>query len=143
MTSSSVIIGLQVPQSKIVTLAPVGARDWQLLGLPSDQVEVVARRVGEGCVAGSRELGLQLGELWRRTRSPSNGSCCAAPLDLGHDPDSVELTYGDAAEFQRRAVVDLHLILRLDGHNPADPSATWSRRHSPRRIRVERRFRPA
>jgi len=38
-------------------------------------------------------------------------------------PDAVKLTYGKAAEFQRRAVVHLHLIARLDGHNPKEPIA--------------------
>jgi hypothetical protein len=60
----------------------------------------------------------QLGELWRRTRITIERVLQRRAVELGYAPDAVKLTYGKAAEFQRRAVVHLHLIVRLDGHDP-------------------------
>src|SRR6202044_3215832 len=45
-------------RSMIGDRASVSARTWQLLGLPSHQVELVALRVGERSPADRRELGL-------------------------------------------------------------------------------------
>src|SRR5205814_944837 len=40
----------------------------------------------------------------------------------GIDPKRVRLSFGKAAEMQRRAVVHFHAIIRLDGRDPTDPA---------------------
>jgi hypothetical protein len=62
----------------------------------------------------------QLGELWRRTRITIERFLQYRAQNLGYAPTTIKLTYGKAAEFQRRAVVHLHLIARLDGYDPSD-----------------------
>jgi hypothetical protein len=65
----------------------------------------------------------QAGELWRRTRINIERFLQHRAKQLGYPADTIKLTYGKAAEFQRRAVVHLHLIIRLDGHDRADKAA--------------------
>jgi hypothetical protein len=61
------------------------------------------------------------GELWRRTKQ-------AAERHLNHlararGLPKVRLSHGKAAEFQARGAVHFHVLLRLDGIDPADPAA--------------------
>ncbi|GAA3271287.1 plasmid replication initiator protein [Dactylosporangium vinaceum] len=73
-------------------------------------------------------------ELWRRTSialGRALGRRCQAlgiPFHLVHGADGrpkrlspVRFTYGKVAEYQRRGLVHYHLLIRLDGYNPADP----------------------
>src|SRR5215471_9943938 len=58
----STVTGEGSRRSKIVDGASVSARTWQLLGLPGDQVELVALRVGERGLADRRYA------RWQRRR---------------------------------------------------------------------------
>ncbi|MBB4934256.1 hypothetical protein F4561_005076 [Lipingzhangella halophila] len=71
-----------------------------------------------------------LGELWRRTRIGIDRAL--APLAseaVGHTipatrlRDHVKVAYVKVAEFQKRGVVHLHVVVRLDGVDGADSSA--------------------
>ena len=57
------------------------------------------------------------GELWRRTRIAIERHLKRRAAQRGIDPATVKLAYGRAAEFQRRAVVHLHIVIRLDGYD--------------------------
>ncbi len=63
------------------------------------------------------------GELWRRTRIAIERNLKRCARQRGIDPATVKLAYGRAAEFQRRGVVHLHIIIRLDGYDPDRPDA--------------------
>src|SRR6516165_12767584 len=68
-------------RSKIINGASVSARAWQLLGLPGDQVELVALRVGEGGLADRRHA------RWKRRGRERDlverpGAQAGQPLDL-------------------------------------------------------------
>jgi hypothetical protein len=65
----------------------------------------------------------QAGELWRRTRISIERFLQQRAKRHGYLASSIKLTYGKAAEFQRRAVVHLHLIIRLDGYDRSDKAA--------------------
>jgi hypothetical protein len=65
----------------------------------------------------------QNGELWRRTRIGIERFLRRRAAQRGIDPATVKLTYGRVAEFQRRGVVHLHIVIRLDGYDPANPEA--------------------
>jgi hypothetical protein len=58
------------------------------------------------------------GELWRRTRINIERFLKRRAMQRGIDPATVKLAYGRAAEFQRRAVIHLHVVIRLDGYDP-------------------------
>jgi hypothetical protein len=66
---------------------------------------------------------LQAGELWRRTTEQLRKRLRRLARHRGIDPDRVKLSFGKAAEMQRRAVVHFHAIIRLDGVDPADKTA--------------------
>jgi hypothetical protein len=83
---------------------------------------------------------LQAGELWRRTTIAINRYIRRLARQRGipehrvYYPDkdgnsrsrlvpAWRLSFGKAAEMQRRAVIHFHAIIRLDGNNPADPTA--------------------
>jgi hypothetical protein len=64
---------------------------------------------------------LHAGELWRRTRIGIERHLRHTAAGLGIDPDTVKVSYGKAAEMQRRGVAHFHAIVRLDGADPARP----------------------
>nr|WP_242624841.1 replication initiator [Krasilnikovia cinnamomea] len=78
---------------------------------------------------------LMAGELWRRTTIAINRyirRLCRQrglpfyPVACGKTVRwvaPVRLSFGKAAEMQRRAVVHFHAIIRLDGYDPRDPDA--------------------
>jgi hypothetical protein len=79
---------------------------------------------------------LMAGELWRRTTIAVNRYMrrLARQRGISFVPTvsasgkvrmvaPVRLSFGKAAEMQRRGVVHFHAIIRLDGLNPADPTA--------------------
>ncbi|GAA4456145.1 replication initiator [Phytohabitans houttuyneae] len=79
---------------------------------------------------------LQAGELWRRTTIAINRQLrrLVATRGIPHVPTvsvngrvrtvpPVRLSFGKAAEMQRRGVVHFHAIVRLDGIDPTDPTA--------------------
>jgi len=61
------------------------------------------------------------GELWRRTRIGIERHLRRTAKSRGVDPATVKLAYGKAAEMQRRAAVHFHIVIRLDGRDPAHP----------------------
>ncbi|MFG1608358.1 replication initiator [Actinoplanes sp. NPDC049265] len=76
------------------------------------------------------------GELWRRTTIAVNrhlrrlckarGIAYVATISASGKPKRVppvRLSFGKAAEMQRRGVVHFHAIARLDGVHPTDPNA--------------------
>jgi hypothetical protein len=67
---------------------------------------------------------LHAGELWRRTTVAINRHLRRVARQRGVDPDRMRLSFGKAAEMQRRTVVHFHAIIRLDGADPTDPTAT-------------------
>ena len=67
---------------------------------------------------------LACGELWRRTRIGIERFIRHRAEALGIDPDTVKVSYGKAAEMQRRAVVHFHAIIRLDGTEPGRRAVT-------------------
>jgi hypothetical protein len=66
---------------------------------------------------------LEAGELWRRTTENLRKWLRRTAKQRGIDPDRVTLSFGKAAEMQRRAVVHYHAIIRLDGRDPDNPKA--------------------
>jgi len=83
---------------------------------------------------------LYAGELWRRTTIAVNRHIRQTARQRGiarvpvvtYDEDGhertrwvwpIRLSFGKAAEMQRRAVVHFHAIIRLDGYDPDDPDA--------------------
>jgi hypothetical protein len=64
-----------------------------------------------------------VGTLWRRTRTYVDREL-AARLGLTHARarERVRVSYVKVAEWQRRGLVHLHLVMRLDGIDPADRS---------------------
>jgi len=74
-------------------------------------------------------------ELWRRTTVGLNRAVTR------HRPagaPAARVSFGKVAEFQRRGLVHYHVILRLDGLDPADPAAVVA----PPRLGVGLRPRP-
>jgi hypothetical protein len=67
---------------------------------------------------------LTAGELWRRTRIATERRLRRLAEDRGIDPDTVRVSYGKAAEMQRRGVAHFHAIIRLDGADNDRPSGT-------------------
>jgi hypothetical protein len=59
------------------------------------------------------------GELWRRTKQDIERHLAAIARRRGLPP--VRLSHGKAAEYQARGAVHFHVLLRLDGIDPADP----------------------
>ncbi|MDQ7904832.1 plasmid replication initiator protein [Phytohabitans sp. ZYX-F-186] len=66
---------------------------------------------------------IEVGELWRRTTEHLRKRLRRLAKQHGINPDRVRLSLGKAAEMQRRAVVHLHAIIRLDGADPDDATA--------------------
>jgi hypothetical protein len=66
---------------------------------------------------------LHAGELWRRTTIAINRHMRRVARARGIDPKSFRLSFGKAAEMQRRAVVHYHAIIRIDGVDPDDTTA--------------------
>lgn len=76
-------------------------------------------------------------ELWRRTKQGIDRQLAKLCHDKGIDPVTVtaaasgkpvtkpaaQTSCGKAAEFQQRAVVHFHALIRLDGRHPTDPAA--------------------
>jgi len=76
------------------------------------------------------------GELWRRTKQAIERHLTALarrraiPFPIVYGPTGkprqlapVRVSHGKVAEYQARAVVHFHALLRLDGVDPADPAA--------------------
>jgi hypothetical protein len=61
------------------------------------------------------------GELWRRTKQAAERRLNHQARRLGLPP--VRIAHGKAAEYQARGAVHFHVLLRLDGTDPADPGA--------------------
>jgi len=66
----------------------------------------------------------QAGELWRRTTIAINRHVRRVARTRGIPGNRIRLSFGKAAEMQRRAVVHFHAIIRLDGADPDDPTLT-------------------
>jgi hypothetical protein len=60
------------------------------------------------------------GELWRRTKQAIERRLNTAARLRGL-PYGVRVSHGKAAEYQARGAVHFHVLLRLDGLDPADP----------------------
>lgn len=67
--------------------------------------------------AGQVVWNAHVGELWRRTVIGVRRELACIARARG---TTVRLSYAKVAEFQRRGVVHLHALLRLDGLDPAD-----------------------
>ena len=67
--------------------------------------------------AGQVVWNAHVGELWRRTVIGVRRQLARVARAHG---SAVRLSYAKVAEFQRRGVVHLHALLRLDGIDPAD-----------------------
>src|SRR5215468_945010 len=84
-------------RSKIVDGASVNARTWQLLGLPGDQVELVALRVGERGLADRRHTRWQRGgrelDLVERPGAQSGQPLGLLVVVVG-DQDRVDAVFG-------------------------------------------------
>ncbi|MFI6742135.1 replication initiator [Nonomuraea sp. NPDC050451] len=72
-----------------------------------------------------------VGELWRRTVIYVYRALAALAPSVGGGPVTVRgvremlrVSYAKVAEFQKRGVVHLHVLARLDGVNPEDPEQT-------------------
>ena len=76
----------------------------------------------------------QAGELWRRTKQAIERHLGQLARRRGVPPirvpcgngkyrlvDPVRVAHGKAAEYQARGAVHFHVLLRLDGYDPADP----------------------
>ncbi len=63
----------------------------------------------------------QAGELWRRTKQAIERYLNQAARHHGLSY-GVRVSHGKAAEYQARGAVHFHVLLRLDGLDPADPS---------------------
>jgi hypothetical protein len=61
---------------------------------------------------------LQAGELWRRTTIAIHKYVRRLARARGIDPATIRLSFGKVAEYQNRAVVHFHAIMRLDGKDP-------------------------
>ncbi|MEU8244756.1 replication initiator [Nonomuraea sp. NPDC048916] len=81
-------------------------------------------------LAGQVLWNAHVGELWRRTVIYVYRALAALAPTVGGRPVSVRrvrdllrVSYAKVAEFQKRGVVHLHVLARLDGVNPDDPEA--------------------
>ena len=73
------------------------------------------------------------GELWRRTKQDierhlvhlarRRGLPSAGPRRTAAPVPPIRVSHGKAAEYQARGAVHFHVLLRLDGTDPADPDA--------------------
>jgi hypothetical protein len=68
------------------------------------------------------------GELWRRTKQDIERHLIGLAVRLGYGWAAdglppVRVSHGKAAEYQARGAVHFHVLLRLDGTDPADPAA--------------------
>jgi hypothetical protein len=67
---------------------------------------------------------LAAGELWRRTRIAIERRLQRVAEGRSIDPDAIRVSYGKAAEMQRRGIAHFHAIIRLDGVDHERPSGT-------------------
>ncbi|MEU5238531.1 replication initiator [Streptomyces lydicus] len=67
------------------------------------------------------------GELWDRfTRAVRRRLAMAAGLPQSHFPVHARLSFAKVAEYQKRAAVHVHAVVRLDGPGgPAEPPPSW------------------
>ncbi|WP_248966190.1 replication initiator [Sphaerisporangium perillae] len=63
----------------------------------------------------------QAGELWRRTKQAAERHLNQLARRRGLP--RIRIAHGKAAEYQRRGAVHFHVLLRLDGTDPDDPTA--------------------
>ena len=63
----------------------------------------------------------QAGELWRRTKQTMERHLNRIARSRGLP--RIRIAHGKAAEYQRRGAVHFHVLLRLDGLDPDDPTA--------------------
>jgi hypothetical protein len=61
------------------------------------------------------------GELWRRTRIGIERHIRHQARRRGIDPATIKVSYGKAAELQRRGVAHFHAIIRIDATHPFLP----------------------
>ncbi|MEW1545884.1 replication initiator [Streptomyces tsukubensis] len=68
------------------------------------------------------------GELWARfTRAVRRHLATEAGSTQAGFHDHARLSFAKIAEYQRRAAIHLHAVVRLDGpHGPADPPPAWA-----------------
>ncbi|MBT2369275.1 plasmid replication initiator protein [Streptomyces sp. ISL-10] len=68
------------------------------------------------------------GELWARfTRSVRRALASAAGIAQSRFPDHARLSFAKVAEYQRRAAIHIHAVVRIDGPNgPHDPPLPWA-----------------
>ena len=68
------------------------------------------------------------GELWARfTRTVRRALASAAGITQTSFPDHARLSFAKVAEYQKRAAIHLHAIVRLDGPTgPHDPPPPWA-----------------
>ncbi|WP_344961570.1 replication initiator [Streptomyces thioluteus] len=68
------------------------------------------------------------GELWNRfTRNIRRHLATTAGIPQTHFPRHARLSFTKVAEYQRRAAVHLHAVIRLDGPTgPGEPPPTWA-----------------
>src|SRR5262249_25828594 len=67
-----------------------------------------------------RNLSGDASELWRRTAQQATRLLNRFAKQHG-DQGRVRLSFGKAAEYQRRGVVHFHALIRLDGRDPDNP----------------------
>ncbi len=67
------------------------------------------------------------GQLWDRfTRAVRRRLAVAAGLPQSHFPDHARLSFAKVAEYQKRAAIHVHAVVRLDGPaGPADTPPPW------------------
>jgi len=65
----------------------------------------------------------QAPELWRRTTIAITRHIRRTARSRGIPGKYVRLSFGKVAEMQRRGVIHLHAVIRLDGADPLDPTA--------------------
>lgn len=68
------------------------------------------------------------GELWARfTRATRRALASAAGITQTRFPEHARLSFAKIAEYQKRAAVHLHAVIRLDGPaGPSDPPPPWA-----------------
>ncbi|MGK5631637.1 replication initiator, partial [Streptomyces sp. URMC 123] len=93
------------------------------------------------------------GALWDRfTRAVRRHLATLGGLPQSRFPDHARLSFAKVAEYQHRAAVHVHAVVRLDGpHGPVDPPPPWATtealitavRHAARTARVRTPYSPA
>ncbi|MET7712839.1 replication initiator [Streptomyces sp. NPDC005407] len=72
------------------------------------------------------------GELWARfTRTVRRTLASAAGIAQTRFPDHARLSFAKVAEYQKRAAIHVHAVVRLDGPaGPHDPPPPWATAHA-------------